>query len=362
MRLSALVVVSVSFAVALDVTGCSSDSDDAGRAGSSGTMGASGSIAAGGSSADSSSAGGSNTGGSNTGGSNTGGSNADASASGGTGGAGTGGVDGSAAGTGGTSGNGATGGAGGADSGNAQNWIIAHFAGLPTVNGNFTSRTTVETPALVRDATGCCAKYAFDVREQAAPDDRRVGFVNVIIEDLTSSDAFGGGVQTASASGVVLFLDNVQIEPNWPAWVDYATTNKDGLVLDNAAAIYAEDLTIRNWNADSAIDNKAPISQFVRLTLEGRGNRTVRYWGAGPHYLVASNLTNAGGAGEGSLLWFQDCGAATVRIYDSKFNGSATVPASSISCENGNAPDLVYLTTDPRTTGEMHPMFSPGTP
>jgi len=226
------------------------------------------------------------------------------------------------------------------------------------ITGNFTARTAVETPALVKDASGCCAKYAFDVREQAAPDDRRVGFVNVTIKDLQSSDAYGGGIQSASAAGLVLFLDNVQVEPNWPNWVDYATTNKDGLVLDDAAAIYAEDLTIKNWNADAAIDNKAPISQFVRLTIEGRGNRGIRYWGAGPHYLVESNLDNAGGLGEGSLLWFQNCDTATVRIYDSKFNGSATVPPSAISCDNGSAPTLVYLTTDPRTTGEMHEMFS----
>lgn len=100
-------------------------------------------------------------------------------------------------------------------------------------------------------------------------------------------------------------------------------------------------------------------SEFVRLTLEGQGNRGIRYWGAGPHYLVESNLNNTGGLGEGSLLWFQDCDAATVRIYDSTFNGSATVPESLISCDNGTAPNLEYLTMDPRTTGEMHEMFSP---
>jgi hypothetical protein len=92
------------------------------------------------------------------------------------------------------------------------------------------------------------------VREQALPDDRRVGFVNVQIRNLESSDAYGGGIQSASAPGLVLFLDDVQVEPNWPTWVDYSTTNKDGLVLDGAAAIYAEDLTIKNWNADGAID------------------------------------------------------------------------------------------------------------
>jgi hypothetical protein len=248
---------------------------------------------------------------------------------------------------------------GGGSGGSASAWIIEHFAGDPVVTGDFTARTMVETPALVRDATGCCGKYAFDVREESAPDQREVGFVDVDIRDLASTDAFGGGILSGYAPGLVLYLSDVVIEPNWPLWVDYSTTNMDGLVLDDASAIYAEDLTVRSWNADGAIDNKAPISQFVRLTIEGRGNRAMRYWGDGPHYLVESNLNNEGGAGEGSIFWFSNCDTTEVRIYASTFNGSSTVPETSISCDNGSAPTLVYLTTDPRTTGEMHEMFTP---
>jgi hypothetical protein len=74
---------------------------------------------------------------------------------------------------------------------------------------------------------------------------------------------------------------------------------------------------------------------------------------------VESNLNNEGGLGEGSLLWFSDCDTVTVNIYASTFNGSSTVPPALISCDNGSAPELVYLTTDPRTTGEMHEMFIP---
>jgi hypothetical protein len=140
--------------------------------------------------------------------------------------------------------------------------------------------------------------------------------------------------------------------------VSYAETNYDGLVLDGAAAIYAEDLTIRDWNADGGIDDKAQLSQFVRLVIEGAGNRALRLWGAGPHYLVESRLDNDGSLGEGSLLWFSDCDAVEVRIYGSTFNGSETVPASAISCDTGSDPNLVYLDVDPRTTGEMHEMFS----
>lgn len=254
---------------------------------------------------------------------------------------------------------GAGGNGGSAPAGNAGDWIIAHFAGAEVVTGDFTTRTFVETPALVHEATGCCAKYAFDVREEEAPEQREVGFVGVAITDLESEDAFGGGIVSAYAPGLTLYLDDVQITPNWPLWEGYSTTNYDGMVLDDSEAIYAEDLTIADWNADGAIDNKAPISQFVRLTISGHGNRGIRYWGPGPHYLVDSHLENTGGAGEGSVLWFSDCDATTVNIYASTFNGSDTVPEDLISCDSGSAPTLNYLTTDPRTTGEMHEMFAP---
>jgi hypothetical protein len=314
------------------VVACGSDDDDAKNSANTGGSG------------------GSNTGGS--GGGNSGGSGN--SATGGASGSGTGGSS-----TGGTAGAGVGGtGAGGTPASSAADWILAHFAGDPVVTGNFTERTNVESPALVKDATGCCAKYSFDVREEDPPNEPEVGFVNVSITDLESSDAYGGGISSAYAPGLVLFLANVTVEPNWPIWVSYSETNYDGLVLDDAAAIYAEDLTVKNWNADGAIDNKAPISQFVRLKLEGQGNRGIRYWEPGPHYLVDSTLENTGGAGEGSLLWFQDCDGAVVKIYGSTFNGSATVPNDLISCDNGSSPTLEYLTTDPRTTGEMHEMFS----
>jgi hypothetical protein len=248
-----------------------------------------------------------------------------------------------------------------AGGGTATAWIEASFAGTPALTGAFTSRTTVETPALVRAASGCCAKYAFDVREEEAPDDPRVGFVDVTITDLASADAFGGGIQAAGAPGLVLFLSDVEIDPDWPSWVSYDTTNYDGIVLDGAAAIYGEDVTIRNWNADGAIDNKAPVSQFVRLRIEGHGNRGIRYWEPGPHYLVESAVSNTGDLGEGSLLWFSSCAGAEVRIYASTFNGATTIAPGDIRCDAGTVADLalVYLTTDPRATGEMHAMFTP---
>ena len=244
-------------------------------------------------------------------------------------------------------------------SGGAAQWILDNFDGAPLKTGMFTTRQFVETPVLVKDVDACCAKYAFDFRETMDPVDARVGLLHVTIHDLVSADAFGGGIVTADAAGAQIFAADVRIEPNWPEWISYAATNKDGMVLDASAALYAEDLTIKNWNADAAIDNKAMVSQFVRLQIEGRGNRGIRFWNAGPHYIVDSTLENTGGLGEGSVLWFKDCTTAVVKIYASTFNGSPTVPANLISCDVGSAPTLEYVTVDPRTTGEMHPMFAP---
>lgn len=240
----------------------------------------------------------------------------------------------------------------------AAAWIRMHFADAPTLDGSFERRTRVETPALIDGADACCAKYAFDAVEEEAPDLPEIGFIDVEIHDLVSGDAFGGGVQVSRAAGATLFLSAVTIDPGWPEWVSYDSTNYDGMVLDDAQAIYAEDLTIRDWNADGAIDNKAQVSQFVRLTIEGRGHRGIRYWRPGPHYLVESSLENTGGLGEGSVLWFRDCDSVELRVWDTTFNGDSTVPPGAVACDDGSDPTIVHLGTDPRTTGELHEMFT----
>lgn len=234
-------------------------------------------------------------------------------------------------------------------------WIEAEFADVPVLSGDFTTRQFVELPRFIRDASGTTAKYAFDLREEEAPNDPRAALVDVTVTDLMSTDEYGAAISTGYAPGATLFLSNVTLEPNWPVWESYETTNYDGMVLDGSVAIYAEDLTIRNWNADSAIDVKADTAQLVCLTTEGDGNRTLRVWRPGPHYIVASSIENEAGV----ILWFSDCDITTLYVYDSTFNGSPTVPADKIACDNGSNPDIVYLSTDPRTTGEMHPMFSP---
>jgi len=238
----------------------------------------------------------------------------------------------------------------------AADWILNHFAGDPVMTGDFSSRTTVEAPHLVMNATGTNAKYAFETKDQSPPNSKEVGFIDVNITDLVSADAYGGGILTGDP-GMVLYLSRVYIEPNWPMWQSYSTTNKDGIVLDGATAFYAEDLTIKSFNADAAIDNKASVSQMVRLTIDGPGNRSIRYWGSGPHYLVGASIDNPGTVGDGALIWIQDCSTTTLNVYDSKFNGASTIPPGTIVCENGSSPQITYLSTDPRTTGDMHPMF-----
>lgn len=233
-------------------------------------------------------------------------------------------------------------------------WLQTEFAGAPTLTGDYTKRTGAETPVLVHDASVTGAKYGFDITELEAPVDPRVALVNVRVTNLVSNDIYGASFQTAKASGAHIFLSNVYLEPNWPHWVSYSETNYDGMVLDGSEDIFAEDVTVKNWNADCAADIKSKRAQFVCFRTEGNGHRTLRYWNVGPHYLVKSSINNE----DGAILWFNQCTGAKVNVYDSTFNGSPTIPADKISCEEGGQPEIVYLTTDPRTTGEMHPMFS----
>ncbi len=229
------------------------------------------------------------------------------------------------------------------------------------LTGNFKKRTSVEAPALVINATACCSKYGFQVVDAVAPYDRRVAFVNVTIKDLVSLDAFGGAISTTRKyPGMVMFLSNVRIDPKWPMWKSYSKTNYDGMVLDASAATYAEDLTITNWNADTAMDIKSKVAQLVRTKIEGPGHRSLRYWGSGPYYIVDSNISNPGTVGGGTLIWVKDCRNAIFNIYNSQFNGSSKIPADKLQCDAGKKSDLKvnYLTRDPKTTGEMHPMLS----
>ena len=237
----------------------------------------------------------------------------------------------------------------------AKAWIAQSFLGATEKNGFFPERVEIETPVYVRDATLTGARIGFSIRHGQDANDRRAAFTDVKISELRSSDAYGAGIKTnRTAADSQLFLADVMIHPNWPHWVSYETTNYDGIVLDAAAAFYAQSLTIANWHADSAIDNKATTSQIVDLEVSGPGNRPLRYWTSGPHYLVNARIDKPG---DGTLIWIRDCASVSLRISDSLFNGSPRLDPRQISCESGAFPDIHYLETDPRRTGEMHPMF-----
>lgn len=201
----------------------------------------------------------------------------------------------------------------------ASAWLEQSFAGVPVVSADKAGRLTVDSPAVVRDSTISSARYGVSIREREAPDDRRIALRNVLISDLVSQQRYGAGIKTHRQSAdMQLFLIDVVIKPNWPDWLSYEETNYDGIVLDGAQSIFAQNLSITDWNADSAIDNKAEVSQFVRLSVSGPGHRPLRYWRAGPHYLVHSRIETPA---EGTMLWFSDCDAATLFVYETRFNG-----------------------------------------
>ncbi len=239
---------------------------------------------------------------------------------------------------------------------NGNQWILENFSTFPSRTGTFQQRTTIEAPMLIKDASACCGKYAFDVVDRDISKDKMVAFVNVNISDLQSHDAYGGGIRMAD--GIDLFISNLTIDPQWPKWIGYKETNYDGIDFDGDGDLFGEDITITNWNADGGIDMKATNSQLVRLNISGQGHRALRLWSGGTHYLVDSSINNNGNAGEGSLLWFRDCSSGVrVYIYNSTFNGNNKVPSDKIKCDSGSNPTIIYLEDDPRLTGEMHPMF-----
>lgn len=237
-----------------------------------------------------------------------------------------------------------------------SNWIINHFTGVSTIiTGTHTRRLNFPTPALVVNADISGGKYGLFPEPVDTATDTRVGFVNVRIHDLVSTDAYGGGIGASKDRlPTTWFLSNVTVDPNWPMWVSYSTTNYDGLTLDNVDAVYGSSVTIRRWNADGAIDNKANVSQFSKLDINGAGHRGIRYWGAGPHYLVESSLVNT----MGSLLWIRNCSTFVLNVYRSTFNGQNRIPVDKIECDLGSNPQINYLTVDPRRNGSMHEMFS----
>lgn len=242
----------------------------------------------------------------------------------------------------------------------AEAWLEETFGPPPPEAGMLTGRQRLEIPIWFRGAKISQAKYAVSLR--SGPGGGEAALSGLRIGPLVSTDAYGAGVRVevpkshanSSDSQVRLFLHDVQISPKWPDWLSYGETNYDGVDFSASGEIYGHAVRIRNWNADSALDIKADRSQFVNLEVSGPGNRPLRYWRAGPHDLIASSISRPD---EGPLVWFADCDTATLRIHGTSFNGDEHLPPHRISCEAGEAPDIIYLSEDPRDTGAVHPML-----
>jgi hypothetical protein len=288
---------------------------------------------------------------------------------------------------------------------NAQ--LVTGPLGALAPNGNY---WTWNTPVFVKNAQcqggyycqSIMTPYANGLGAQPA----RAAFEHVTISNQIVDGGYSASIWTSptgpACAGCAgdppfdLYLNDVTITPNWPPWVNYQTTNFDGITADGglwAGHIYAQDLNINGWD-DAAIDMKGAQLQAVRLHTEGSGFNTLKLWGGTNEavppvvvtptviYLVNSTINNdrynpakggahpIAGATDGGLLWTWNCSTLVLNVYNTTFNGASTLNPLDLVCEvRGAAPVINYLTVDPTTTGEMHAMFgvppvdqiSPGT-
>ena len=266
-------------------------------------------------------------------------------------------------------------------------WIIDHHLGSTVTGGLGDLDPTHNSwkftaPVFFRDAECKGGYYCLQVftPRKVTSAGTSAYFMNVKIHDQGVNGQYAAGFLTTPTGPSKdynddppfdVYMSNVTITPNLPAWKDYQTTNFDGITFDGGwrtGHVYAEDLTVNNW-ADAAIDVKGKQVQLVRFKSGGdgtnNGHGTLKLWWAGPHYIVDSTVNNstfltAGASGDSGLVGTYDCATLELRIWNSTFNGSTTLPRSKIACwGKGTSADVkvTYLTTDPRTTGEMHPMF-----
>jgi chitodextrinase len=261
-------------------------------------------------------------------------------------------------------------------------WITAAFAGVTQYTGTVTGRYNVIYPGIVHDGVCTGGYYCYEVSDHdlslyppypPPSTDVRFAFVNTTVSNQIVDGQFAAGILTDGGTTwnttLDLYLANVSITPNFPVWQNYQTTNFDGMTMDGGFGqghVYASDVTINGWD-DAAFDVKPGFLQCVRCNVTGSGFNTFKFWNPGPHYIVDSTIVNtrydantAENRDDGGIIWTWFCGQLVLNVYNSTFNGSSTIPSKWISCTDrtGGAPTINYLTTDPRTTGEMSPMFT----
>jgi len=184
---------------------------------------------------------------------------------------------------------------------------------------------------------------------------------------------WGGQDKTGDRLGYTYLVD-VNLHPGWPAFQSYATTNMDGATIDfgfQDGCVYALRVDVTGW-ADAALDVKPGCIQADHLTTNGAGLNTLKLWGPGPHYFVDSQIKNTNyisttntsappspASGDGGLIYFATCQGTVVKTYNTTWNGYTSLNRNLYSCGDGadKSVTVTALTTDPRTTGEMHPLF-----
>lgn len=262
-------------------------------------------------------------------------------------------------------------------------WIASHFAALSAINltGSIFGVSDLAWPGYAHDVNCVGGYYCIRTWSHEAAGDggttptggKQVGFVNVNVHDQIVDGQFAAGIVTIGGNDwdteLDTYMSNVTITPNLPAWQDYTTTNFDGMTMDGGwefGHTYASDVTVNNWS-DAALDVKPGVLQGVRLHINGSGYNTLKLWWNGPHYIVDSTIVNSrynaatpSGRDDGGIIWTWFCHQLVVNVYNSTFNGQSTIPDNWISCTDrtGGGPTINYLTVDPRTTGEMNPMFT----
>jgi hypothetical protein len=282
-----------------------------------------------------------------------------------------------------------------------KEWVLQNFSGERVYTNSNNPGTymgyynsNLVWPAVVRDATVegnyygirmfACDPYGEP--STCVPGELRVAFVDVVVRNQQPSrdgSYYGASIITDGGptwnQTLATYMVNVTMEPNWPAWAGYDHTNMDGFTGDGGypdGILIGYQVTVRNW-AEAALDVKQKSSQFVGLHTEStpeRGFNTLKLWHGGPHYLVDSTINNErylnnpaippwSDSDDGGLVWTWDCANLELRIWNSTFNGSPTLPRDRITCTVGDRSQvkITYLTQDPRKTGEMHPMLHQAT-
>jgi hypothetical protein len=253
-------------------------------------------------------------------------------------------------------------------------WVEAYFAGKPVITGEKTGPTDVGSPSIMKDAHCKLSYYCVNAWGTDGEVDMRVAFVRSTFDQAQVDGPYGasimcwGGPNKTGHHLFDVFLSDVTLAPGWPTFQNYDTTNMDGGTFDcgwRDGHLYVNNVTVSGW-ADAALDVKPGALQAVNLTTNGDGLNTLKLWNNGPHYIVNSHINNTRystvdppAAGDGGLAYIAMCASTTIKIWNSTFNGANTLARNKYSCGDGadKSATVINLTVDPRTTGEMHPLF-----